>query len=165
MTQNSCTPLWGGGRVTQVGSAHPEACGFLPSSVQGFLKERVFKMIVFLRRHSLIWQAQAAKRAGVWACDDQQWERKSCSLKASLSSLTRTPSGPQGLQLVSLCPQRGLPPPGSKHHPKASSRKPDGLSSHRLPGNLDSSQKPPLPASQESERPSLAAPATPGNIP
>ena len=165
MTQNSCAPLWGGGRVTQVGSAHPEACGFLPSSAQGFLKGRAFKTIIFLRRHSLIWQAQAAKRAGVWACDDQQWERKSCSLKASFSRPAWTPSRPQGLQLVSLCPQRGSPPPGSKHHPKASCRKADGLRSHRLPGNFDSSKKPPLPASQELERPSLAAPSTPGNIP
>ena len=54
-------------------------------------------------------------------------------------------------------------PPSSRFQtrPKASCRKPDGLSSQGLPGNLDSSKKPPLPASQELERPSLAAPFHP----
>lgn len=60
----------------------------------------------------------------------------------------------------------GCPPPGPKHHQKASCKKPDGLSSHRLPGNFDRSKKPPFPASSpvlgwgKLGRPSLAAPST-----
>ena len=165
MTQNSCAPLWGGGRVTQVGSAHPEACGFLPSSVQGFLKERALKTIVFLRRHSLIWQVQAAKRAGVWACDDQQWERKSCSLKASVSSPTRTPSRPQGSQLVSLCPQRGRPPPGSKHAQKQAAESQMASALKGFQETLTVLRSPHFLPPRSWRGPHWLPPSTPGNIP
>lgn len=76
MTQNSCIALWdGGGWVTQVVSAHPGACGFLSSSVQGFLRDRAFNMIIFPRRHSLIWQVlPPGQGPGVVVNTSQVWK-------------------------------------------------------------------------------------------
>lgn len=175
MTQNSCIPLWGAGWVTQVGSAHPEDCGFLPSSVQGFLREGTFRIIIFLRIHSLIWQAQAIKTAqgaggtGLWSTALERGRAGAESF--ILQSNMNTPPDPQSFQLVSLYLWRGLSPLGPKRHQKVSCRKPDGLSTHRLPGNLDSSKKPLFPASHpepgwgKAGRPSLTAPSTPEPCP
>jgi hypothetical protein len=72
---------------------------------------------------------------------------KSSGPSLFLQSNINVPLQSQSLQLASLCPHRGLCPPGPKSHQKVSFRKTDGLSSHRLPGKLNSSKKPLFPAS------------------